>query len=93
MGSQRRILLEGGGGQPLEGGQDTKRGSLFGDWDGAAVFSAMPWQAEQAVVMMTDGSSISLAVAGTPVEPKPECWRSWLNRVEIEMDMPRVASS
>lgn len=42
------------------------------------MFSAMPWQAEHEVVMMTDGSSISLAVAGTPVEPKPDCWRSWL---------------
>lgn len=25
------------------------------------MFSAMPWQAEQEVVVMTDGSSISLA--------------------------------
>lgn len=60
-------------------------GAYFGDQDGAAVFSAMPWQAEHEVVMMTDGSVLAWPVAGTPVEPKPECWWPWRLRVEIEM--------
>lgn len=49
-------------------------GAYFGDWDGAAVFSAMPRQAEREVAMMTDGSVLAWLVAGTPVEPKSECW-------------------
>lgn len=67
-------MVKGGAGRPTQ-----SAGAYLEIRTELRCVRAMPWQAEQKVVMMTDGSSISLAcVAATPVEPKPECWRSWL---------------
>lgn len=71
-------MFEFGGCQRLEGDKTQSAGAYLEIRTELQCSVQCRGRLSREVVTMTDGSSISLAVAGTPVEPKPECWRAWL---------------